>query len=204
MNSNELVEKYSKGERVFSDIKIENGNFSSLNLRGIIFKNSVLYGCTFSSTDLTDADFSSCSLERCSFETAILKNANFSNADMRYCFLRNAIIENTKFRNTNLMWAHLCGNSMLKADITDAKMDWSCLIGSDLTEEQLAKIPSHSLLTIKSGDTDNYNISYVTGSTRGYGQGQTEQGYKQKSNTEQVMEGYKLKQPEEGKPKFFC
>ena len=105
-SSDELLRRYSSGERYFAESELDNANydlrnvnlegvdlsqsfitayFCGANLRGANFSNSNVKTCDFSDADLRNADFSGAALEATTFKGAILDGANFAGAS---CYSR--------------------------------------------------------------------------------------------------------------------
>ena len=201
--STEILERYVKGERDFSGVVITAGNFSNMDLKGIIFKNSILLNGNFRNTDLTDADFTNAKLERCDFHNAILRNTKFFRGDLGWANLKSCIMDNTNFRESNLQWAHLCSNDIARADITNANLSWSCLIGSNVSDSQMINVPNTVLSTInKLADRKEEQQKSIGGyflSTQNFSS-------KYSSGSVDITKGYSWNLPEESdkKKKFFC
>jgi hypothetical protein len=198
----EILEKYRKGEKNFSGVVVTAGNFSNMDLKGIIFRNAVLMNANFRNSDLSDADFTNAKLERCDFHNAILRNTKFFRTDLGWANLKACIMDNTNFRESNLQWAHLCSNDIARADIRNANLSWSCLIGSNMTNEQLVNVPNTVLSTINRIDEKGIQeqqkaiggYSLPVSISKNYGTGEVD-----------ITKGYSWNVPvEDKKRKFFC
>ena len=199
MNVNELVEKYRKGERDFSNIKLPNADLSGLDLRRMIFISADLSNCNFSNSDLTNSDFSGAILDRVNFAGAILRNTNFSGAHMTNADIRNVQIDNTNFARANLMFAHLCGNDLVKADLNNAELDWSCLVGSAMTQEQIATVPKQAMIaTITRQDQMPMQSGYSLAL------GESNSTYKIRTTEDVIGANYKFQIVESKGRKNYC
>lgn len=74
---------------LLTEHKIDERDFSNLNLRGLSFKGLKLSGCNFYHADLSEADFSGCNLAKADLSEAMVLGARFSGATMT-----GAIIDN--------------------------------------------------------------------------------------------------------------
>jgi len=200
--SAEILERYAKGERNFEGVVITAGNFSNVDLKGIIFRNAILMNGNFRNTDLSDTDFTNAKLERCDFHNAILRNSKFFRSDLGWANLKACIMDNTNFRESNLQWAHLCSNDIARADIKNANLSWSCLIGSNMTNDQLSNVPNTVLSTINRIEDRREEQQKSLGGyslpvsiARNYGSGSVD-----------ITKGYSWNLPEESdkKRKFMC
>lgn len=79
-----------KGKRaIFSNMNLENFDFSGRDLRAADFRFAELSGANFSQADLTLADFSG----------AIVENANFNDATMIKTVFRDTVTDGATFDN---------------------------------------------------------------------------------------------------------
>ncbi len=204
---NSFLEKLRTGEKSFSEMILQNADFTGMNLEKINFSNSDLSNSNFSSANLSEANFSEANLARCQFKGAILRGANFEKANLEWAVFTGAIFENTSLERANLMWAHLCKSDLMRANIRDAIINWACLADSKLSVEQMANIPSGSIETI----TFKYDVTqpgakgvYGPGgnsSLAGYGAGKLIGGYLGQTQQEGESEHDKAeKQAFYGKP----
>ena len=120
LTSHEIIQKYKAGERDFSNIICNNGDFNSFILACIVFRESDLSYSSFDGTDLTDADFSDALLDWSSFRRATLRRTNFTGAKMHWCALNGAIVDKTIFRKADLSWSIMFNTDRNNADWTDA------------------------------------------------------------------------------------
>ncbi len=163
---NELLERLRSGQKEFRGIVLTQADFSGLDLRGIVIKNSKLDFCNFENSDLTDADFSGSSLLKCSFVSANLKNAKFIASNLSNANFRNAYFERTVLRNANLIGAHLCKSDLSISDIEGANMTFVCLVGTNISTEQMMSIPKSVSSTMALKETKPHEESlhdYKTG-----------------------------------------
>ncbi|HLE07563.1 MAG TPA: pentapeptide repeat-containing protein [archaeon] len=148
LSMNDFSEKLRSGEKNFSNIVLQNVDFTGMNLSKINFSGSNLSNSNFSGSDLSEADFSSANLARCQFKGTILRETNFEKSNLEWAIFTGAIFENTNFHKANLMWAHLCKSDLMRANISEAIINWSCLADSQLSVGQLAQIPSEIMKTV--------------------------------------------------------
>jgi hypothetical protein len=199
---NEIIEKYMKNERDFSNVIVKNGNFTSIDLRGAVFRGADLSNCDFSHSDLTGADFSFARLTRCHFVGSILKTTVFDNADMKWAVLRNSFMDRTSFKSANLEWAHLCRNDITQADITNASLSWSCLVDSAISEEQKNRLQDTALTSIGSvsiGSEVKKMSDYSAG-----GESAAGTNYKTMTTEDMIKGNYILKPAEKKQTKDWC
>ena len=98
MTAEELLERYAAGERFFTDLLIQKGNFiradlRGINLRDIVFSNSDLITANFTEAnfdgfvifrdcDLTSADFTGAEMNGTQFSGSKLVGACFTGAEL--------------------------------------------------------------------------------------------------------------------------
>jgi hypothetical protein len=116
----DIIKAYKSGRRDFSNIECRGGNFSSADLKGIIFRESNLTGSSFSGAKLDDSDFEECILQWTNFDHASLRRANFGKSDLSWMKATEPIFENTSFTGANLSWAYIFNANMGQADFANA------------------------------------------------------------------------------------
>ncbi len=142
MPSHEIIQGYKQGERDFSNIICQNGNFDASVLRGAIFRNSDLSYSSFDGADLTDADFSEAILDWSSFRRATLRRTNFTGAKIQWAALNDAIVDDTIFRKADLSWSIMFNTNRNNADWTDASFITCAFDPSQIRAQELAQHPS--------------------------------------------------------------
>ena len=135
MDIQELIDRYSTGERDFSFIqalkhfKVPRGQ----DLSGIILRKCNLHEVDFSEAILADADLSGITCSHVSFRNANLRSANISGAtfweetdlsgaDLSFANLRNLTVEDAIFRGAILTSADLSNSYIKVADFRAANL----------------------------------------------------------------------------------
>lgn len=142
MPSHEIIRRYKEGERDFSNVICQNGEFGAVVLHGIIFRNSDLSYSGFDGTDLTDADFTEAILDWSSFRLATLRRTNFTGARIHWAALNDAIVDQTIFRKADLSWSIMFNTNKGSADWTDANFMTCAFDVSEITAKGIAMHPS--------------------------------------------------------------
>ena len=91
MTAEELLQRYTNGERDFSNVSIVGEELIGVDLREINFRQADL-NVNFEQSDLRDAVFESASVAECLFMDANLSRADFS----------NAVLSESNFEKANL------------------------------------------------------------------------------------------------------
>ena len=104
MTAEELLKRYTEGERDFSGV-----NLSGINLRGVTLTEVNLSGANLHSTDLSGADLRDAYLSEANLNEANLSGTDLSNAD-----LSNAKLKGTDLSETILHNADLTGTILTK------------------------------------------------------------------------------------------
>lgn len=120
LSADEIIERYKKGERDFSNIESKSSNFAGHRLKGIIFKGSDLEGASFSGSTLDGANFSNSNLQWANFDHASLRNTDFSGADLRWMKATAPVFEKTLFIGANLDEAYIFEANMNEANLTNS------------------------------------------------------------------------------------
>lgn len=159
-SSHEIIQRYKEGERDFSNVLCQNGDFNGINLSGAIFRDADLSFSGFDGSDLTDTDFTNAILDWSTFKRTTLRRTNFTGAKIQWSVLNDTIVDNTIFRNADLSWSIMLNTMRNNADWTGANFitcafDLSDLqaIGIKMAPSQLemlrSKIPYDTWLRIK-------------------------------------------------------
>lgn len=141
MPSHEIMERYRKGERDFSDIMCSGAEFGGATLVDAIFRNADLSFSSFDTADLTDADFSSAFLDWSSFRKSILRRTKFDGASIKWCALNEAIVDKTSFRKADLSWSIMFSTNRNAADWTGANFVLCAFDPSEITSKGIAQHP---------------------------------------------------------------
>lgn len=143
----EIIERFKKGEREFSNLRAVGQNFSGMNLNRIIFTDSKFTGCNFTASNLQNAKFQNCSFEFCEFTNANLIESNFINCKIDYTVFQLANLERVVFTSCELYFIYIWGsnfNSAAKFDKTPVTKIFSVLsqIGEEDIKEGLKALSS--------------------------------------------------------------
>ena len=98
--SNNLIELYAKGQRVFAGIElVENENLETLDLSDSIFEESFLSCINFQKANLNNVAFRNCNLKCSDFRYADLTNAIIENCSVEATSFKGAKIDGLRFSN---------------------------------------------------------------------------------------------------------
>jgi uncharacterized protein YjbI with pentapeptide repeats len=111
----ELLLRYSKGERYFAELELDNATYD--------FQNATLEGADFSRSFIT-ADFRGANLKRTAFTSANIKTCDFRNTDLEGADLSGAALESTEFAGANLQGARFVGATIYNHTMKENEMPW--------------------------------------------------------------------------------
>lgn len=117
MQVQDLLERYQKGERDFSQVDLSGARLSGVNLRDV---------------NLTGANLAEANLS-----WAFLSRANLTGACLRRADLRNASLNNVTLTQANLSGANLSKADLRFAQLQAADLNWAILQEVDLTGADL-------------------------------------------------------------------
>lgn len=152
MRREELLNRYSAGERdfsgkVFSRINLEGANLSRANFRGAKFYRCELSRVNFSGADMErveiqcqqmeKANLSCANLSHANLSSSNLSNANLTHANLSYADLLRTDFSNADLRNAILKDAFLSANN---SSYGQAKLSHANLSSLDLSGISLARI----------------------------------------------------------------
>ena len=121
-SANEFLQKYSSGEREFSDVNLAKADLFAANLCDVILTAANLQESGLSAANLSAADLKNANLVEVNLSQSNLNNANLSNANLRGAVLDCA----------NLRQANLSGATLVEADLSLATLSEANLAGSNL------------------------------------------------------------------------
>ena len=135
MNGEELLERYSRGERDFSyanlrNADLRNADLSDANLSDADLSCANLSGTNLSDADLSDADFSYANLRGADLSCANLSDAGLSDANLRGADLRCANLRGADLSGADLSYANLRGANLSYADLSCANLSCANLNGA--------------------------------------------------------------------------
>ena len=124
LSTEELLNRYSNGERDFSDADLSKTYFDQIILSGsdlsnANFNKSQFLQCSFEQTDFSKANLSNTVMTECTLDGSDLSFANISNSYLEGNF-HNVSFENANLRSSILLFNHdlLDGITWKNADLT--------------------------------------------------------------------------------------
>lgn len=136
MDKDELIQRYSEGERDFSGVDLPQAKLSQADLPEINLSGANLQGVDLKEANLQDADLSWANLQDADLSGALLLNADLSYAKLKNANLCGANLENAFLASANLREADLSEANMQDADLTDAILG-GAILPESLDEDQL-------------------------------------------------------------------
>lgn len=136
----DIVERYKKGERKFTEIRCSGVDLNNLDISGSDFSNSDFSFSNFDGSNLSDCNFSGCNMEWSSFRRSNMSRANFEKSNLTYCDFSNAIFDKANLRNADLSWSIAFDTNIHVADTKGASLTTVALDVSHLTREGLEHV----------------------------------------------------------------
>lgn len=127
MDVEELLYRYSLGER----------DFSQVDLRRADLRGATLSETNFFRAYLDEANFNGADLRRANFNGAYLRGANLNEVNLRGAKLRGAALWETFLVEANLRGAHLNDANLWGANLQEANLIGSTLNGADFSGANL-------------------------------------------------------------------
>jgi len=124
MSPQALIAAYKRGERDFSEVRLDNAALRKV--------------------DLSDARFVQAHLQKADLRGSVMMNvdfgrANLGGANLRDCDLRSSYFVNADLQGANLQGANLRETSMTNANLRGANLQNADLTGSNITPNQIAQ-----------------------------------------------------------------
>lgn len=135
MQAEEILKKYSDGERNFSGINITEVNLSRANLAGINFSEA-----TLSIANLSGANLSEANLTGAKLNVAKMSGANLTQAKFNGAILNVANLVRANLKGAEMIQVALIRAEMIRAEMTGANLQEANLSGADLREAQLKEV----------------------------------------------------------------
>lgn len=133
MKKNELLERYSAGERNFinvylREVNLKKAHLAQINLSSSYLSGANLEGINLEGADLRNIDLSGVNLSRANLQGANLQSANLRSADLSYtnltqANLRNADLSEAYFKRADLKQANLAGANLLRTYFKEASIN---------------------------------------------------------------------------------
>lgn len=135
MATRQVLDGYKSGRRDFSSVKVQMGDFTDKDLRGIIFRNADVSHAYFQRANLEGSDFSGANAEWGDFSRAAVKNASFAGAKMGYSLFNDVDFENADLSKADMQSSILFNADISRAIVTGTNFYNCAFAPSDLTAE---------------------------------------------------------------------
>lgn len=148
-SADELLERYKRGERLFTNADDTLASSSTVLRRNLLYGvrlNSASLSCAnLSGANLSHAQFSQAEFGQANLDHANLRGADLSRADMSraqllLADLRDANLSGADLREADLVGADLRGANLFRADLSRAALLQANLRGSSLLEANLSGV----------------------------------------------------------------
>ncbi|MCU0547302.1 MAG: pentapeptide repeat-containing protein [Oscillatoriaceae cyanobacterium Prado104] len=132
MDAEELITKYTAGERDFTAILLCEANLSRVNLSGANFSDAILSLTNMSGTNLCEAN-----MRKAKLNVARLSGANLNKANLNGAILNVANLIRADLSDAQLVEATLIRAELIRADLSGANLSGANLSEADLREATL-------------------------------------------------------------------
>jgi uncharacterized protein YjbI with pentapeptide repeats len=142
MESRELLERYTRGQRDFTWVELNGALLAKTTLAGISLSRAKLNGATLESADLRranliKAELVNANLQHVTLTAALLVKANLTEANLQRSHLDNADLSQAKLEGANLAEANLERANCTGANLTNAQLTGANLKGVKLNRATL-------------------------------------------------------------------
>lgn len=138
VNSAELLEQYTSGQRNFEYLDLSENNWFEANLREANFTGSNLTRVYMPYANLSQVSFRQSQLTHAELSDAKLGQSDLTNANLICANLCRANLRNATLRRANLSGANLTKVDLSNADLSDANLSNADLTGANLSKANLS------------------------------------------------------------------
>lgn len=129
LSSQSLVAAYNRGERDFSESRLDNivlrkANLSDARFSQAHLQKADLRGCVLMNVDFGRANLGGANLRECDLRASYFVNADLQGANLQGANLREASMTNANLRGANLQNADLTGCNITPNQIAQARTNW--------------------------------------------------------------------------------
>jgi uncharacterized protein YjbI with pentapeptide repeats len=135
MDTNEFLNRYAEGERIFRNISLrgKNTNLRGINLPGIDIRWSTFHEVNFEEANLEEASLREISFEAVDFQRVNLKKANLRELNLQHQNFEGANLQKSSLVHAQLQRANFRGANLQQANLTAANFRGADLTGADLS-----------------------------------------------------------------------
>lgn len=137
LSAGQIISQYKEGRRDFSEIVCTSGDFTNMDMRGIIFREANLQFCTFNGCQLQNSDFTGADLDWAGFRLANLTGAKLSNAKCRYSLFDDAIFDRADVSGSDFSWSRMLNVNFHSAETRGAKFVMAAFSLADMSQKSL-------------------------------------------------------------------
>ncbi|AFY61710.1 serine/threonine-protein kinase [Synechococcus sp. PCC 6312] len=124
-----LVAAYNRGERDFSESRLDNivlrkANLSDARFVQAFLQKADLRGCVMMNVDFGRANLGGANLRDCDLRASYFVNADLQGANLQGANLRETSMTNANLRGANLQNADLTGSNITPNQIAQARTNW--------------------------------------------------------------------------------
>ncbi|MDS3862215.1 serine/threonine-protein kinase [Thermosynechococcaceae cyanobacterium BACA0444] len=124
-----LMAAYNRGERDFSESRLDNlvlrkANLSDARFVQAFLQKADLRGCVMMNVDFGRANLGGANLRDCDLRASYFVNADLQGANLQGANLREASLTNANLRGANLQNADLTGSNITPNQIAQARTNW--------------------------------------------------------------------------------
>ncbi len=118
--SQQLIDRFNiNGQKEFSNIRLQFCTLDSIDLSGLVIKDSKIEYAAFWHSNLKDAKFVNCEMFFVSFYTALLENTVFDKCKIEMTRFDSAMLKHTKIVNSNISYCLIVDANMGEVDLTN-------------------------------------------------------------------------------------
>ena len=133
---------------LISNVYIKNTHMTHINFKNTLLKNAVISNTDLSSANfrhaiLENVTFKNCNLNEADFKNTMLENINIVNCSMTGANLKGINVENIKISESEMLHMDLRNAELYDIDIKDTNIKWSDLTNATLESIRTTNIKSN-------------------------------------------------------------
>ncbi len=120
--SNEFIDDYKDGMRIFSGINLQYMDISGIDLDDLVIKDSKIFFVNFRGCSLLNAKFINCEIFWGGFYNNNMKNVIFDRCKIDMTWFENVIFENSKMIQSTASWSAMLNSNSRELDTSSSTL----------------------------------------------------------------------------------
>lgn len=146
----------------FSEVNLNNVDFSSMAFDGVNFAGASLKGTNFSEASINDCNFAGAKFSKTDFYGAHLSDLSLSGLKLKSTNLEAAYLNNVNLSGAKLDFSNLCETQFVACDLVDTSLKYSTVDNtafpdSSINEKTLNELPLE-VLDLTAADLEHFDM----------------------------------------------